>query len=188
MRLRDGRRGDEHLGGDDAALAAGQLHQGLTDDALQRRGQLGADLPLLVRREDVDDAVDGLRGILRVQGGEHQVAGLGGGQGDRDGLQVAELADEDHVRVLPQHVLERGAEAVGVRADLALVDQRLLVLVQELDRVLDGDDVVGAGAVDQVDERGERRRLAGTGRAGDEHEAAGEGGEPADDLRARRAP
>ena len=44
--------------------------------------------------------------------------------------------------------------------------------VQELDRVLDRHDVVGARAVDEVDERGERRRLAGTGRAGDEHETA----------------
>jgi hypothetical protein len=33
--------------------------------------------------------------------------------------------------------------------DLALVDDRLLVAVEELDRVLDGDDVLGALAVDQ---------------------------------------
>ena len=45
-----------------------------------------------------------------------------------------------------------------------------LLRVHELDRVLDRHDVVGARAVDEVDERGERRRLAGTGRAGDEHE------------------
>ena len=111
-------------------------------------------------------------GILRVQGGEDEVAGLGRGQRDRDGLEVAQLADQDDVGVLPQHVLERVGEAVRVRADLALVDQRLLVAVQELDRVLDRHDVVGPRAVDQVDERGERRRLARTGRAGDEHETA----------------
>ena len=35
-------------------------------------------------------------------------------------------------------------EAVGVGVHLALVDQALLVLVHELDRILDGDDVVAA--------------------------------------------
>lgn len=40
-------------------------------DALQRVAQLGADLMLLIGREDVDDAVDGFRGALGVQGREH---------------------------------------------------------------------------------------------------------------------
>jgi hypothetical protein len=34
------------------------------------------------------------------------------------------------------------------------------VWMQELDRVLDGDDVLGAPFVDQVDHRGQGRRLA----------------------------
>ena len=42
----------------------------------------------------------------------------------------------------PQRVLER----VGVRPDFALVDQALLVLVHELDRILDRDDVIVARA------------------------------------------
>ncbi len=56
-------------------------------------------------------------------------------------------------------------------SDLALVDQALPVLVHELDRILDRDDVVVAVPVDVVDHRAERRRLARTGRAGHEHEA-----------------
>ena len=40
---------------------------------------------------------------------------------------------------------QRALEALGVRADLALVDEALLVLVHELDRVLDRDDVVVRG-------------------------------------------
>ena len=124
----------------------------------------------------------GLRRGLRVQRREDEVAGLGGGERDRDGLEVAELADEDDVGVLPQHVLECRREAVGVVADLALVDERLLVDVQELDRVLDRHDVVGARAVHEVDECGERRRLARTGRARDEHEPARELREAADRL------
>ena len=69
------------------------------------------------------------------------------------------------------------AEAGRVGADLALVDDAPLVAVHELDRVLDRDDVVAAGAVDLVDQRRERRRLARAGRAGDEDEPARQLGE-----------
>ena len=99
----------------------------LADDALQGAGQLDAHLLLLVRREHVDDAVDRLRGVLRVQGGEDEVAGLGGGQRDRDGLEVTHLADQDDVGVLAQHVLEGVGEGVGVLPHLALVDHAGLV-------------------------------------------------------------
>ena len=91
-----------------------------------------------------------------------------------DGLQVAQLADQDDVRVLPQHVLERLGEArVSTPTSRWLTTQRLCV-VQELDRVLDGDDVVAPGAVGQVEQRGQRRGLARAGRAGDQHQAAGQ--------------
>ncbi len=58
-----------------------------------------------------------------------------------------------------------------MRVDLALVDEALPVLVHELDRILDRDDVIAAVLVDVVDHRAERRRLAGSGRARHEHEA-----------------
>ena len=47
-----------------------------------------------------------------------------------------------------------------------------LVEVQHLDRVLDRDDVHFAVVVDVVDHAGERGRLAGPGRAGDQHQPA----------------
>ena len=56
--------------------------------------------------------------------------------------------------------------------DLALVDDRALVDVQELDRVLDRDDVLGHRRVDVVDHRRERRRLARAGRAGQQDDPA----------------
>ena len=132
---------------------------------------------LLGRRVDVDDPVDGLLRRAGVQGREHQVTGLGGGQRHRDGLQVAHLADQDDVRVLPQHVPQGVGEGLGVLAHLALVDDAALVLEEELDRVLDGHDVAVAGAVGEVHHRGERGRLARAGRAGDQHQAARQPGE-----------
>ncbi len=67
----------------------------------------------------------------------------------------------------PQRALER----LGVRPHLALVDQAPLVVVHELDRVFDRDDVVLAVAVDVVDHRAQRGRLARPGRTGHEHQA-----------------
>ena len=161
---------EQHLERRDAA-AADLAAQVLRDHALQRLRQHDADLRLLLGRELIDHAIDGRRRGGRVQRAEHQVAGLRGLDRDRDGLEIAQLADQHDVGILAHRRAQRRLEAVGVRADLALVDQAALVLVHELDRVLDRDDVVGARAIDVVDHRAQRRRLAGTGRAGDQHQA-----------------
>ena len=86
------------------------LQQRLRDHGLDRLGKHRPDLPLLRGREDVDDAVDGLGRARGVQRAEHQVAGLGGGQRQRDGLQVAHFADQDDVGILAQRAAQRGGE------------------------------------------------------------------------------
>ena len=55
--------------------------------------------------------------------------------------------------------------------DLAVVDEAALALVNELDGVLDGQDVVVPVLVRVINHRRERCGLAGAGGAGDEHEA-----------------
>ena len=100
------------------------------------------------------------------------MAGLRSLQRSLRGLGVAELADQDHVRVLAQRAPERLHEVGGVETDLALVDDARVVAVQNLDRVFDRDDVLLSRPVDVIDDRGERRRLSRAGRAGDEHEPA----------------
>ena len=126
-----------------------------------------------MRREDVDDPVDGLHGVARVQRGEREVAGLRDRQRRLDGLDVAHLADEHDVGVLPEKVPQRLREAVGVASDLALVDEAVFVLVDEFDGILDGHDVVVLGCVDVVDHGGEGRGFSGAGGAGDEDEPLG---------------
>ena len=94
---------------------------------MQRRGELRADLLLLIGREDVDDAVDRLRRALRVQRPEDEMARLGSGQRGLDGLEVAQLADEDHVGVLAERGTSASPKLVRVRSDLALVHDAALV-------------------------------------------------------------
>jgi hypothetical protein len=117
-----------------------------------------------------------------VQRGEHEVARLRRGQRRAYRLLVAHLTDEDHVGVLAQHPPHRAAEVHGVRADLALIDDRELVLVQVFDRVLERDDVPRLGRVDVVDHRGQSGRLARSGRTGEEDDPSRLVGQPADDV------
>ena len=172
----DGRRGDHDLEGGDTAVHLAvrfELRQeDLGDHGLQTRGELRADLLLLVRRERIDDTVDGLRRAGGVQGAEHEVARFGGGDGRADGLKVAHFAHEDHVRVLAERAADRLGEAWHVIADLALRDKGFRGRVVEFDRVLNRDDVHAALVVDHVEHRGERGRFTGTGRARHEDETA----------------
>src|SRR5262249_41604623 len=52
------------------------------------------------------------------------------------------------------------------------IDDAALVRVKVLDRVLDRHDVLAGLGVDLVDDRSERRALAGPGRSSDENQAA----------------
>ena len=68
--------------------------------------------------------------------------------------------------------LQRDLPALGVDADFALRDDAVPVLVDELDRVLDRDDVAVAVLVAVAEQRRHRRRLAGARRADEHHDAA----------------
>ena len=75
-------------------------------------------LILLRGLEGIDDAMDRTRGIAGVQRREHEVARFGRSERGADRLGVADLADEDHVRILSQHLTHRVGEARCVLADL----------------------------------------------------------------------
>src|SRR4029077_15576407 len=96
--------------GGDAALSVAFAHEALADDGFLSGSELQANLFLLGRRKDGDDALNGFRGVESVQGGEHEVASFGGEQGGGDGFEVAHFADEDDVRVLTKGSAERGGE------------------------------------------------------------------------------
>src|SRR5829696_288460 len=165
-------RRHQHLARHDTPLAVVGGDERLGDDALQGVCELRADLVLMVRREDVYDPVDCLRGVLGVQRPEDEMPSLRRSHSERDGLEVAHLAYEYHVGVLPQDMLESLGEALGILVDLALVDDALLVFVQELYRVLNAHDVLVPGLVDLVDHGGEGGRFAAPRRARNKDEPA----------------
>ena len=103
--------------------------------------------------------------------GRQRGAGLGGGHGGGDGLVVAHLANEDHVRVLPEDGPEAIGIAAGVGAHLALVDDALVRGIDILNGVFQGNDVGAAGPVDPVQHRGQGGGLAGARLAGDQDDA-----------------
>jgi hypothetical protein len=88
-----------------------------------------------------------------MQRGKHQVARLRCADGSLDRFKVAHFTDEDHVRVGTQGAAQRFGETGDVHAHFALIDDRLLVIVVILDRILDSDDVSIEVHVDVIEHR-----------------------------------
>ena len=152
-------------------MPAGTWNQGLHDHRAQSGGHLHANLLLLIFRVHVDQTVHGRTGVLRVQGGEHQVAGFHGGQRGGNGFEVSKLAHFDNVGIFTKRAFKRFRETFGVGSHFTLAHHATLVLMHEFDRVFNGDDMVGAFGIRSVDNRGERGGFAGAGRTAYEHES-----------------
>ncbi len=115
-----------------AAMGAEPAGESLGDDQRHGRGDI------VRRHAHVDEPRQGLRGIVGVQGGEHQVAGLGGLDGDLGGLEVPDLADHDDIGVLAQERPQRAGEREPhLRIDVHLVDAGEV----DLGRVFGGGDI-----------------------------------------------
>jgi hypothetical protein len=143
-----------------AAVGAERAHEPLREDAHDGRGEQ------VVLDAHVEEPVHGGGRVVGVHRREHEVPGEGRLHGDLRRLEVADLADHDHVRVLADDRAQRVGEAeVDLRADLDLVDAGHLVL----DRVLDGEDL-HVGLVQPVEGRVQGGGLAAARGAGDEQD------------------
>src|SRR6185295_17124715 len=114
----------------------------------------------------VDDAVDGFRRTGRVERAKDQVARFRSSQRELDGYQVAHFTYEDDVRVFAKGGPQRIRERQGMDAHFPLIHEAFFRLVDELDRIFDGNDVAFEGVVQIIDHGRERRRLTGPGWAG----------------------
>jgi len=134
-------------------------------------------------REDVNNTVDGGSRGIGVQRGEGQVARFGNAQGGFDGFKVAHLSDEDHVGVFAEGGAERICKGVRVGVHFALVHQALLVVMEELDGVLDGDHVFFALGVNLVEHGSQGGGFSRTGRTRHQHETTRFVAKASDDRR-----
>ena len=100
-----------------------------------------------------------------MQSGEDQMARFRRFQPDFDRFLIAHFPDQDHLGGLPQGRAQRQSEARRVAVEFALMNRGFLVEVQKLDRVFDGEDVVGLLLIDFVQDSGQRRGFSGPGRA-----------------------
>ena len=142
-------------------LSRDPAHQALRGDATQRGGQ----------RDGIDAQVDHPRHrhrrVVGVERCQHEVARDRRLDSDLSRLGIPDFANQDDVRVLPQHGPQRPRE-VHMAVDIDLADPGHLIL----HRVLDGDDVA-AGIIEFVDDGVKRGGLAGAGRAGHQKQAVG---------------
>src|ERR1700693_3021848 len=106
-----------------------------------------------------------------MESGEDKMARLCRFHPDFDRFLIAHLPNKDHFRGLAQSRSQGQSEARRVAVEFALMNRGLLVQVQELDWVFDGEDVVRLLLIDFVQDSGKRRRFSGPGRASHEYDA-----------------
>jgi hypothetical protein len=92
-----------------------------------------------------------------VKRGEDEVSGLGGGEGDLNRFAIAHLSDKNHFGRLTQGCSECQCKTWGIGVQFALVNRGLHVRMQELDRVLNGNDVIGLLVIDLADDCSQSR-------------------------------
>ena len=86
--------------------------------------------------------------------GENEVAGFRCGEGELNGFEVAHLTNHNHVGVLSQRSAKGAAKGLGVRVNFPLVDVATGGFEDILNGVFQGENVVFAVLVDEVDEGG----------------------------------
>ena len=141
------------------ATGAGASDQSLVEDEGQRGGD--GESVWHQKAQSVEDTVAG----SGVEGREDEMPGEGGLDGESGGFGIADLADDDGLRVLSEQVSDGGGvgEATGF-VDLGLHDAR----DERFDRVFDGDEVPAARLGEFVQRGVDGGGLAAAGRASQE--------------------
>ena len=103
-----------------------------------------------------------------MQRAENEVAGFRRHQRDFHRRAVAHFADQNDFRRLPQRRAQAIRIIVKIVSEFALIERRFARRMHEFDRIFQRDDMHRLRFVDLIEQRGERRRLAAAGRAGDE--------------------
>src|SRR3989338_1974666 len=89
----------------------------------------------------------------------------------RDGWRIAHFAKHNHVDILTESILEATIKIFGVNTDFALFDNGFLFDEQILNRVFNGNDMVGTGDVNIFNQRSKSCRLSLPHRSHDKKKA-----------------
>src|SRR3954468_15781523 len=100
--VRDRHVDDQDFKGGHPTGLVDALEKILRNYALERFGQSGSNLVLLVGRENVNDTIDRLGGAGSVECSKNKVTGGGGGQGQLDRFEVAHFTDQKDIRIFAQ--------------------------------------------------------------------------------------
>ena len=92
------------------------------------------------------------------------MSGFGGLKRKFHRFPIFQLSNRDHIRRLPEGRAYGLRNARCVTVQLSLMNRGQFVIVQELDRVLNGNDVASLRLVDVIEERREGGRLARSAR------------------------
>ena len=147
-------------------------HQALGNHAVQVHRQVEQDASMRIVGEKAQHALNRLVGIVGVHGRNAQVPGFGVVQGVLQRLEVAQLANHDHVGRLPHGVAQCIAKRLRVHPHLALANDGLFMRMHEFDRVFDRQNVARPVVIAVVQHGCQRGGLARPGRPDDEHQAA----------------
>ena len=107
-----------------------------------------------------------------MQRAEHEKAGLGRSEREGDRFEIAHFPHQHNIGVLAQCRLQPSGKRSRIPRHFPLRDRASLIVVHEFDRFFDCHDVLGKVLINVIDQRGLRRRFAGTGWAGNKDKAA----------------
>jgi hypothetical protein len=142
----------------------------LRNNALKGFGKGSANLVLLISGENVDNSIDRFRCAGSVECPENQVAGGRGGQRQFDRFEIAHFTYEEDVRIFAQGAAQGRPEGTSMHPDFSVLNETILAAMHELNRVLDGDDVIVPLQVRVIHHRRQGGGFAGPGRTGHKNE------------------
>ena len=137
----DQRRIEQYFNRGTTPLTLFGRHQALRNKRAHIQRQIHQQLLFALFRKEIDDTVKRLVGTVGMQCPHGEVAGLGERNRMLHGFPMADFSDQNNVRGLAQRVVQGALPRIGVDADFALRNHTILVLVDKLDRIFDGDDV-----------------------------------------------
>lgn len=124
----------------------------LRDHRLQYHRKLYGDLPLLIRRKYINDAVNGIGCTDGVKRGKNEMTGLCRSHGDIHRFIITHFAQQNNVRALAEGRTQRIDIAECINTDLTLADDTFVMPVQVFDGILQRDDMLFHRVVDLVDQ------------------------------------